>query len=160
MTETAGPQSAWGRRTTWNRGRDTALRRFLRTETGSAAVLLAATVAALVWVNVDEASYASVWHTTISIRVGPWHLTDDVRGWINSRLMALFFFTVGLEARREYDIGELRDRRRLTLPIMAGTVGMVVPVLIYLTINPRRRLDKKRSGRCTTCCWNASTRCA
>ena len=59
----------------------------------------------------------------------------DLRGWINSGLMALFFFVIGLEARREFDLGELRERRRVGLPLMAGLGGMVVPVLIYLAIN-------------------------
>ncbi len=140
MTSSA-PRSArsrrptWSGKTAWNQRRDTPLRRFLRTETGSAAFLLAATVAALVWVNVDAASYESVWRATISISVGPWQLTDSARGWINSGLMTLFFFTVGLEARREFDLGELRERSRLLLPMLAGLAGMVVPALIYLAIN-------------------------
>jgi len=131
----AVPQSAWSRRTAWQRGRDTPLRRFLRTETSSAAFLLAATVAALVWVNVDAGSYAAVWDTEITVRVGRWSLSDDSRGWINSGLMTLFFYTVGLEARREFDLGDLRDRSRLWLPMVAGLAGMTVPVLIFLSIN-------------------------
>jgi Na+/H+ antiporter NhaA len=131
----AVPQSRWSRRTAWSRRRDTALRRFLRTESSSAGLLLAATVAALVWVNVDRTSYDRVWDATISIHVGPWQLSDDARGWINSGLMALFFFTVGLAARREFDIGDLRERRRLVLPMVAGVVGMIVPVGIYLAFN-------------------------
>ncbi|HWB37940.1 MAG TPA: Na+/H+ antiporter NhaA, partial [Rugosimonospora sp.] len=107
-------------------------------ETAGAAFLLAATVAALVWVNVDAGSYERVWQAVVAIRVGPWHLEDQVRGWINSGLMTLFFFTVGLEARREFDIGELRERSRLALPVLAGTAGMLVPVAIYLAVNAGR----------------------
>ena len=59
----------------------------------------------------------------------------DLRQWVNSGLMTFFFFVVGLEARREFDIGELRERRRVTLPLLAGLGGMVVPVLIYLALN-------------------------
>ena len=59
----------------------------------------------------------------------------DLRGWINSGLMAFFFFVIGLEARREFDLGELRERRRVALPLLAGLGGMVVPVAIYLAIN-------------------------
>src|SRR5206468_3563757 len=59
----------------------------------------------------------------------------DLRGWINSGLMAFFFFVIGLEARREFDLGELRERRRVALPLVAGLGGMVVPVGIYLAIN-------------------------
>ena len=114
---------------------ETPLRTFLRTETGSAAVLLAAAVTALVWVNVDAGSYARVWDATLSIRISRWELAHDVRYWVNSGLMTLFFFVIGLEARREFDLGELRDRRRVTLPLAAGIGGMVVPVAIFLAFN-------------------------
>ena len=108
-------------RTAWVRNLESPLRSFLRTETGSAAVLLAAAVAAVAWANVDAASYERVWDTTLSIRVGHTGVSHDLRYWLNSGLMTLFFFVVGLEARREFDIGELRDRRRVTLPLAAGS---------------------------------------
>jgi Na+/H+ antiporter NhaA len=122
-------------KTAWARNLEAPLRDFLRTETGSAAVLLGATVAALVWVNMDPASYERVWSTTLAIRLGGSGVTQDLRHWVNDGLMTLFFFVVGLEARREFDLGELRDRRRLALPVCAGLGGMVVPVLIFLAIN-------------------------
>jgi len=122
-------------RTAWARNLETPLREFLRTETGSSAVLLAATVAALVWVNVDGSSYSSVWHSTLSVRIGRSGITQDVRAWVNSGLMTIFFFVVGLEARREFDMGELRERRRVTLPLAAGIGGMVVPIAIFLAVN-------------------------
>src|ERR1700730_150811 len=122
-------------RTAWARSLETPLRSFLRTETGSAAVLLAATIAALVWANVDMASYEHVMHTTLSIRVGHTGVSHELRYWLNNGLMTLFFFVVGLEARREFDMGELRDRRRLALPLAAGVGGMLVPVAIYLALN-------------------------
>jgi Na+/H+ antiporter NhaA len=122
-------------RTAWARNLETPLRDFLRTETGSAAVLLAATVAALVWANVDAASYEDVWETTLSIGLGDASLSQDLRHWVNGGLMAFFFFVVGLEARREFDMGELRERRRVALPLLAGLGGMVVPVLLYLAFN-------------------------
>ncbi|SCD64414.1 sodium/proton antiporter, NhaA family [Streptomyces sp. DvalAA-14] len=108
---------------------------YIRTETGSAAVLLAATVAALIWVNTAPGSYETAWHTHLSIRVGHHGVDLDMRDWVNSGLMTLFFLVVGLEARREFDLGELRDRRRIPLPLLAGICGMVVPVLIYLLVN-------------------------
>jgi len=125
-------------RTAWVRNLETPLRSFLATETGSAAVLLAAAVVALVWVNTDAASYERVWSTTLSVRLGGHGLSYDLRYWVNSGLMTLFFLVVGLEARREFDMGELRDRRRVTLPVAAGFFGMVVPVAIFLAFNAGR----------------------
>jgi Na+/H+ antiporter NhaA len=125
-------------RTAWARNLETPLRDFLRTETGSAAVLLAMAVAALIWVNVDASSYNTVWHTELSIRLGGATVSQDLRGWVNSGLMTFFFFVFGLEARREFDMGELRERRRLALPVVAGLSGLVIPVVIYLAINAGR----------------------
>ena len=125
-------------RTAWVRSLETPLRNFLRTETASAAVLLVAAVAALVWTNVDSGSYERVWHTTVAIRVGRSGVSHDLRYWLNSGLMTLFFLVIGLEARREFDIGELRDRRRVALPLAAGVAGMAVPVAIYLAANAGR----------------------
>ncbi|MCA1218639.1 Na+/H+ antiporter NhaA [Streptomyces sp. 8L] len=110
-------------------------RDFLRTETGSAAVLLAGVIAALVWANVGPGAYDTVWRTGLSVRLGAMEVSLDLRGWVNSGLMALFFFVVGLEARREFDMGELRDRRRVALPLVAGACGLCVPVLVYLAVN-------------------------
>ena len=133
-TDTAAAARFTGR-TAWARSVQTPLREFLRTETGGAAVLLGAAVAALVWVNVDAGSYNSVWSTTLSIRLGGSGVSLDLRGWVNSGLMTFFFFVVGLEARREFDLGELRDRRRFALPLLAGTGGMAMAVGIYLAFN-------------------------
>jgi Na+/H+ antiporter NhaA len=122
-------------RTAWARGLETPLRAFLRTETGSAAVLLAATIAALIWANVDASSYRTLWGTQLSIRIGGSGISQDVRHWVNAGLMTFFFFVVGLEARREFDVGELRERRRVAVPLAAATGGMVVPIAIYLALN-------------------------
>ena len=125
-------------RTAWSRAVPTPLRDFLRTETGSAVLLLAATLAALLWVNVDSHSYSSLWTTRLSIEVGDSGIALDLRGWINSGLMTFFFFVIGLEARREFDLGELRDRRRLALPMVAALGGAFGAVAIYLAINAGR----------------------
>jgi Na+/H+ antiporter NhaA len=125
-------------RTAWARNVETPLREFLRTETGGAAVLLAAAVAALVWVNVHASSYDSLWGTTLSIDVGGAGVALDLRHWVNSGLMTFFFFVIGLEARREFDLGELRERRRFALPLLAGIGGMAVAVAIYLAFNAGR----------------------
>jgi len=138
MTESASGPVVYSGRTAWARNLQTPLRQFLRTETGSAAVLLAATVTALAWVNIDAASYRTVWDTRLSVSLGSASLSQDLGGWINSGLMTFFFLVVGLEARREFDMGELRERRRLALPLLAGAGGMIVPIAIYLAINAGR----------------------
>jgi len=131
MTESRIPAVRQIGSTLWAR-EVTPLRRFLRTETGSAAFLLGATVAALVWVNISARSYESFWHTTLSVHLGHLGLSQDLHGWVNSGLMTFFFLVVAVEARREFDMGELRERSRLALPLAAGLGGMIVPVLIYL----------------------------
>ncbi len=122
-------------RTAWTRNLQTPLRRFLQTETGSAAVLLGATVAALVWANVDNGSYERLWQTDLTIRLGSTSLSQPVRDWVSTGLMTLFWFVIGLEARREFDMGELRQRTRVALPVLAGIGGMIVPIAIYLAAN-------------------------
>ncbi|MFC9331394.1 Na+/H+ antiporter NhaA [Kitasatospora sp. NPDC057015] len=120
---------------------------FMRTEAGSAAVLLLATIAALLWANAGPGSYASFWETDLSVELDGHGVSLDLREWVNSGLMTLFFFVVGLEARREFDMGELRERRHLTLPLLAGISGMVVPVAIYLAVN---------AGQSSTHGWGAA----
>src|SRR5215469_9270593 len=121
--------------TPWRRSISAPLHIFQQTEAGSAGVLVAAIVAALIWSNVDPASYESVWHTSLSIHLGRFGVSRDLRTWINSGLMTLFFLVVGLKARREMDRGALRDRPRLVLPLVAGAAGLVVPIGIYLAVN-------------------------
>jgi Na+/H+ antiporter NhaA len=122
-------------RTAWSRSVATPLLRFLRAETGGALILFVATLAALVWANVDAASYASTWGTRLTIRLGSAQISQDLRHWVNDGLMVVFFFVVGLEARREFDIGELRERRRVVIPVVGGVGGMLVPIAIFLAFN-------------------------
>jgi Na+/H+ antiporter NhaA len=128
-------RSALDGRTAWARSLQAPLRDFLSTETGSAIVLLGAAITALAWANIDLSSYESVWRTQLSIQVGSSGISQDLREWVNSGLMAFFFFVVGLEVRREFDVGELRERRRLALPVLAALGGMAVPIAIYLAVN-------------------------
>jgi Na+/H+ antiporter NhaA len=112
------------------------LRAFIDTEVGSASVLLAAALAALLWANSGwGGSYEAVWSTDLSIRLGDADLSLSLREWINDGLLTFFFFVIGLEIRRELDVGELRDRSRLVVPMAGALGGMVVPALIYLGFN-------------------------
>jgi Na+/H+ antiporter NhaA len=108
---------------------------YLNTETGGAMFLLLAALAALVWANVSPSTYDSFWTTDLSVRLGDHVLADDLRHWINDGLMTIFFFVVGLEARREFDLGELRDRHRVPIPALAALGGMTVPIAIFLAFN-------------------------
>jgi Na+/H+ antiporter NhaA len=111
------------------------LRSFLHTESASARLLVAAVALALIWANVAPSGYTGFWAWQFPVRLGPLATTLDLRDWVNSGAMTLFFLVAGLEARREFDLGDLRDHRRLILPVVAGLIGMAVPVLIYLAIN-------------------------
>src|SRR5215467_5359068 len=133
-----GPGQQQPGRTLWRPLRKTPLRQYLRTETGSAAILTGAVVAALIWANVSSSTYQQVWGTELAARVDGHGMSMDLRTFVNSGLMTLFFLVVGLEARREWDMGELRIRSRLTLPVLIGIGGMLVPIAIYLAINAGR----------------------
>jgi Na+/H+ antiporter NhaA len=128
--------SALRGRTAWMRNLASPVRDFLSNETGGAIAMLAAAALALLWANSPwPESYESFWTTTLSIRVGDAGLSLDLRHVVNQGLMTFFFLVVGLEAKREFDKGELRERRRIALPALAATGGMAVPVLIYTLFN-------------------------
>jgi Na+/H+ antiporter NhaA len=113
------------------------LRTFLTTEAGSAGLLLAASLVALVWANSPWSdSYVDLWSTEAVVRVGDAELAMDLGHWVNDGLMAVFFFVIGLEVRRELSMGELTDRRRVLIPATAAIGGMVIPALFYLVLNP------------------------
>ena len=110
---------------------------FIRTEAGSAVVLVAAAVLALAWANSPwSGGYESFWGTELEISLGGRSLGMDLHHWVNDALMVVFFFVIGLEVRREFSVGELTERRRLTVPLVAGVAGMVVPAALYLAVNP------------------------
>jgi NhaA family Na+:H+ antiporter len=112
------------------------LRTFLSTETAGGVVLLAATVLALAWANSPlKGSYQALWETELGFRLGSFVVQEDLRHWVNDGLMALFFFVVGLEIKRELVVGELNDAKKAALPALAALGGMVVPAAFYLAFN-------------------------
>jgi Na+/H+ antiporter NhaA len=125
-------------RTAWARNLAAPVRNFLSTETAGATALLAAAIVAMLWANVAAHSYDSVWSTELSIRIGSGGISADLRQWVNEGLMTFFFLVVGLEAKREIDMGELRERRRLAIPVLAAIGGMIVPIAIFLAFNAGR----------------------
>jgi len=113
------------------------LRSFLHTEAGSAVVLLAATIVALIWANSPWGdAYDGLWATEISLRLADFELSHDLGDWVNDGLMTLFFVLIGLEVRREFDMGEFRERRRVAVPVFAALGGMLLPVALFLMVNP------------------------
>lgn len=114
------------------------VREFLRVESAGSVLLLAATVVALLWVNLPVDGWASgydqFWHTPLTIELGDWRIEESLQHWVNDGLMTLFFFVVGLEIKDELVHGDLRDPRTAALPIVAAVGGMVVPALLYVAI--------------------------
>jgi Na+/H+ antiporter NhaA len=123
-------------RTAWARNLGAPVRDFLSTETGGAVVLIAAAAAALLWANSPwPDSYEKLWETHLSVALGDHVFDATLREWVNQGLMTLFFLVVGLEAKRELDVGELRERGRIGLPAIASLGGMLGAVLVYLAFN-------------------------
>jgi len=113
------------------------VRKFLRIEAAGGLLLIVATVAALIWANSPWSdSYHQLLETHISLEIGDLiHLDEPLEAWINDALMAIFFFVVGLEIKRELVVGELRDPRAAALPAVAAVGGMVVPALFFFAFN-------------------------
>jgi NhaA family Na+:H+ antiporter len=110
--------------------------RFARTESAGGLVLIASTIAALIAANTGWAgAYHHLWETPVSLRFGSLALEYSLHHWINDGLMAVFFFVVGLEIKREVLVGELASVRRAALPIAGALGGMLVPALIFIAFN-------------------------
>lgn len=110
---------------------------FIHRQTTSGLLLMGTAVIALILANGPLSSaYGHLIHTYIGLNIGSWKLEMSLHHWINDGLMALFFFVVGLELKREILVGELAKLRNAILPIGAAIGGMVVPALIYFAINP------------------------
>ena len=109
---------------------------FANKQSSGGILLIIATAVALVWANSPWAeSYVALWHTKLSVGVGDFSISKDLTHWINDGLMAVFFFVVGLEIKREVLVGELSSARSAALPVAAALGGATVPALIYLAIN-------------------------
>ena len=107
--------------------------RFVRTEASGGIALVVAAVVALVWANSPwRDSYETLWHSQVTLGFGAFRVEEDLRHFVNDGLMALFFFVVGLEIKREVVHGELADRRVAALPVFAAVGGMVAPALLYV----------------------------
>ncbi|GAB4468388.1 MAG: Na+/H+ antiporter NhaA [Anaerolineae bacterium] len=110
---------------------------FFKLESSSGILLLFFTVVALIWANSPwSASYFELWeHTYLTIGIGGWSLSETLIHWINDGLMAVFFFVVGMEIKREVLVGQLSSPRQAALPIAAAIGGMVLPALMYTALN-------------------------
>jgi NhaA family Na+:H+ antiporter len=110
--------------------------RFFQKEASSSLLLLAATIISMIWANSQiGATYHHFWHTEISVVFGDFHVSKTLIHWINDGLMALFFFTVGLEIKREILVGELASPRKALFPVVAALGGMLIPSVIYFAFN-------------------------
>lgn len=109
--------------------------KFVRKVATGGILLFGATILALLWANFAYESYHAFWHAEFSLRLGAMEITKSVQHWIDEALMTLFFFTVGLEIKREMLIGELASFKRALLPVAAAVGGMIVPALIYIGFN-------------------------
>lgn len=113
------------------------LESFFKMDSAAGLLLMAAAAVALIWANSPwSEQYFALWQIPVTAGMGPFVLSKPLLLWINDGLMAVFFFLVGLEIKREVLAGELSDPRSAILPIVAAIGGMVVPALIYLALNP------------------------
>jgi len=106
---------------------------YLQDEAIGGGALLVATAVALIWANLGG-SYLSFWDTELTVGIGSASITEDLQHWVNDGLMALFFFVVALEVKREFTVGELRDRKTATVPVLAALGGAVLPISIFVLL--------------------------
>lgn len=120
----------------------TPFERFITQQVSASMLLFGATVVALIWANSPWGhTYTALWHMELGVEVGTWTLIQPLHLWINDGLMAAFFFVIGLEIKREVLTGELSEPRKALLPVMAALGGMVVPVGLFLLLNPETGAD-------------------
>ena len=112
------------------------MQEFIKTESSSSILLILFMLAALIWANSPwKASYESLWATKLSFSLGSFSLSKPLILWINDGLMAVFFFVIGLEIKREILVGELSTLKKAMLPVAAALGGILIPALIYSIIN-------------------------
>jgi len=102
---------------------------------GGSAVLMLATFAAILWANFNQEGYDHFWHSLFTIESGVFEIKLGLQHWVNDGLMAIFFFVVGLEIKREFLAGELSSIKQASLPIFAAIGGMVVPIILYFSFD-------------------------
>lgn len=121
--------------TTWSRGSLDFIRGFLGDHRSGTVALVAAMVVSLTWANIAREGYDRFWEMNVEVVFGAHRGAMPLRDVINHGLMTLFFFVVGLEARREWDLGDLRDRRRSLLPLAVGVAALALPALVFVLVN-------------------------
>jgi NhaA family Na+:H+ antiporter len=114
----------------------TSLHKFIKIESFSGILLFFATILALVWANSPYGDvYQSIWQYRLGFSINDFHLNKPLILWINDGLMAVFFFLIGLELKRELLIGEINSLKKATLPVIAALGGIIVPIFVYLILN-------------------------
>lgn len=109
---------------------------FIRSEVSGGAVLLVAALIALAWANAPFGeTYESFWETKLTLGFGDFEKSESLQYWVNDLLMVLFFFVVGLEIKRELVVGELNDRKKARLPLIAALGGVILPGIIFISFN-------------------------
>ena len=112
-----------------------AFQRFFKHEVSGSLPLFLAAAVALLWANLSFSSYEHLWHAPLTLQLGPYSISKSVAHWIDEALMALFFFTVGLEIKYEVLVGELASVRKALVPVIGAVGGMLVPAAIYVAFN-------------------------
>lgn len=107
------------------------LKEFIRAEAASGIAVVSALAAGLLWFNFAARSYLDVWQRSLALDIGPIDISLDAHGWVNNGLMTLFFFAVGLELKREFTRGELRDPKAAVLPMLCAAGGAIVPAAVF-----------------------------
>ena len=125
----------------------TPIQKFVKTESLAGVLLFGATIIALIWANSGFADvYQGIWQTKLSVSFQGFELNKELILWINDGLMAIFFFLIGLELKRELLIGEINTLKKAAFPLLAALGGVVFPVAFYMLLN--QNPDTAKDGVC------------